>query len=777
MFRIKIYDSYKIHILLVGSIIFSTSLHSQILSELRPISGPSYDRVFDMQRDSKGNTYLCVEINSFIQPDESVNLLDQTLEISGGNYIVKLNVKNEIEWIKSYARIEAINIDVNNNLIVAGTLNQYLFYLAKINSSGEVIWSVTEGTSGGADDLVLISDAGGDIYVTGIVNSWYFYGLQLHTASCCLDHDFLLKFDTNGVFSWVRASQSNSISAGKALAISNTGNVILGGTYYFNIQFGSHSVSNPFNQRNSYLVSFDRNGSVLWLNQLSSPNGSITLNDLAVSSSDNIFVCGSTYGTVDFGIGDPYISSGGYDFFTAKLSSTGEALWAKSGGSVGNDELDNILILDDGIIVTGNVRGNFAFNDTFYGNIPSNKALVIQIDENGNTNWLKDFGFLPEDDFGHKQGYLLNEVSPGQYAVSGIFVNSLSSQYRTLNALLHDAFVATIFMECADVQAITIDSDSTVTLCGDDTYAYVNSNYAEYHFWVALNGKPKIKTIGQQTTFSDLEYGETTFEHHVANCESHASHLFTITRSAVPKMPLSETNPKFCTNDIKNAEINIDGQSVNWYRDPSLEKKIKNGNSYNPTKSETVFVTETINGCQSDPLEITITVNNSPPPPAIGPLNICANMNSLITSNDVNSNWYLQIDDEAPIQRGSQFEFNRSVEGPYSLFISSERDGCQSIRSEIEILVSHFNIDELGLTNVITPNNDGKNDTFSIRGNFEPCLGKFLGVSIYSRSGRQVFHSLDENFAWKAEQLPTGVYFYHLSFVNQNFRNTISIIR
>lgn len=88
--------------------------------------------------------------------------------------------------------------------------------------------------------------------------------------------------------------------------------------------------------------------------------------------------------------------------------------------------------------------------------------------------------------------------------------------------------------------------------------------------------------------------------------------------------------------------------------------------------------------------------------------------------------------------------------------------------------------------NVFTPNGDGVNDYYSMEwrnenGDIENilppdnCRGVFQHIRIYNRWGTLVFQSSDRNFRWLGSREPAGVYFYHVTFTNRDFKGTVSL--
>lgn len=82
--------------------------------------------------------------------------------------------------------------------------------------------------------------------------------------------------------------------------------------------------------------------------------------------------------------------------------------------------------------------------------------------------------------------------------------------------------------------------------------------------------------------------------------------------------------------------------------------------------------------------------------------------------------------------------------------------------SEVQFRVSAIPEVELFAPTLFTPNGDGNNDTFIIKGNLST-----INLIVYDREGNEVFRSSDAGLltgaGWDGKDLPTGVYIYRLS--------------
>lgn len=86
--------------------------------------------------------------------------------------------------------------------------------------------------------------------------------------------------------------------------------------------------------------------------------------------------------------------------------------------------------------------------------------------------------------------------------------------------------------------------------------------------------------------------------------------------------------------------------------------------------------------------------------------------------------------------------------------------GCQTYFDTILVTREHCDI---LIPNVITPNNDGINDIFYINGlERHP----YTQLTVYSRTGMIVYDSKNYQNDWRAENVPSGMYYYILRFAD-----------
>jgi len=85
---------------------------------------------------------------------------------------------------------------------------------------------------------------------------------------------------------------------------------------------------------------------------------------------------------------------------------------------------------------------------------------------------------------------------------------------------------------------------------------------------------------------------------------------------------------------------------------------------------------------------------------------------------------------------------------------------------------------EFIISNVLTPNGDGQNDTWRVS---DPTVISGCIVKIYNRWGQPVYETNDYNNEWggtkNGEDLPDGVYFYSIKCDNKDYTGSINLLR
>ena len=103
-------------------------------------------------------------------------------------------------------------------------------------------------------------------------------------------------------------------------------------------------------------------------------------------------------------------------------------------------------------------------------------------------------------------------------------------------------------------------------------------------------------------------------------------------------------------------------------------------------------------------------------------------------------------------------------------------DGCSSTDSLVVFVVQ---INELIINNIITPNGDGKNDTWNIN---KPSIISGCPLNIINRWGKTVWSSTNYTNNWDGTDLngnllPDGTYYYTIKCQGEQYKGAIILIK
>ena len=300
--------------------------------------------------------------------------------------------------------------------------------------------------------------------------------------------------------------------------------------------------------------------------------------------------------------------------------------------------------------------------------------------------------------------------------------------------------------------------DAPITLSAADTDGVWSSNHPGINNPSDGMFNPQLSSAGSYWIYYTIDHN---------GCISSDSALIKI--NPIPPAPTA-TSTEYCENDIVNDVTATGTGSFTWY--DSEGNIICTGadlTGYVATINDTVYVTQTIDGCESPAFPLPISVLPGPTPDFIpnpdfgyAPLNV-AFENQSTGQNPLTWDW-----DIAGLSSSTEEnpEYTFDAPGTYDItLIVTDGNGCTD---EITKQVIVDGLDTLWVPNVFSPNNDGINDLF------RPDMGLFgsegienFHAIIYNRWGRKIYEWSNPDEGWDGEKHPDGIYYYVITAVGK----------
>ncbi len=360
-------------------------------------------------------------------------------------FVAKYSPTGAFLWSKQFGAssddvANGVGVDANGNVYVAGYFYSTVdfgggaltsagnadIFLLKLNSSGTHQWSKRFGGSGTDRATGLAVDGSGNAVMTGdfgyFGNAVDFGGGPLTSAGG--SDMFVAKYSSAGAHLWSSRHGGTSSDYPQSVALDGSGNVVVTGYFNGSASFGGGTLTSA-GSSDVFVSKYNSSGAHQW-SQRYGDSASQWAYSVAADSSGNILVCGSFYGTLDFG-GGSVVNLEGADSFVVKLSPSGAHVWSRSSNTV--SPLGDVAY---GVAVDGN--GNVVMTGTlvsaadFGGGALLNTAgtgtydiYVVKYNANGAHQWSRRYGGGGDD-----RGVCAKTDASGNVYFGGWFMESVN---------------------------------------------------------------------------------------------------------------------------------------------------------------------------------------------------------------------------------------------------------------------------------------------------------------------------------------------------------------
>ncbi len=524
------FKSYSVLLVLTLLSITGIPVNAQIDPDflwLRNFGGLDYDQANDIAVDNDGNIII---IGSF-QGNATFGSLQLNSSGSDDIFLVKLDPLGNVLWAVSAGGLlfdegSAVTTDNNNNIIITGSFSGDAFFgsllltssgssdvfTAKYSSDGIALWAKKGGSNSYDAGFAVTTDNSGNVYTAGTFSRAAQFGL-LSGQGGEYSNVFLVKYNSLGDEQWIQTGTGSGFyNYAYGLATNSLNDVIMTGTFSELTTFSSinlNSIAGP----DIFLVRYDTNGGLIWINQAGGSSFNEFAQDIVIDKNNDIFLTGGFSETINFG-SISLTTIGNSNTFVAKYNLSGVPQWAvqaggsdyTSGNSLAVDLAGNILVLGS----TGQLglkRGEL------------DKIQFLKLRSNGQNIWE----FTAGSDNGNAAGGI-GVNNNGEIFVSGGFWGTgiFGSQVINSNGTF-DVFVGKLPAPILNIVTPSIDfgsvavgstSNRIVSLSNPSTTGLAVYNIIlegpaadEYTFTGNVSAILPQQTVDLELTFSPLSPG------------------------------------------------------------------------------------------------------------------------------------------------------------------------------------------------------------------------------------------------------------------------------
>ena len=347
-----------------------------------PNTAGATDKGQDIDVDASGNVYVTGHFQN------TSDFGSVTLTSAGNNrdgFIAKLDSSGTVVWANRWGTTtgtynsdwgSSIDTDANGNAFVVGlrkaenTTNTGGYDIRKYSANGSLVWAKYIQTNVLQNAHIAVSTSG-NVFVAGNYSGSVDFDPGPKRKSAPIPwgfNAFVLKLNSSGNFQWVAPfnNSGSSYSWATEIALDGSGNLIVAGTFHGTVDFNPGSGTTYLTtSEGGFITKLNASGGLVWAKSLDGGHPSVT--GLTTDAVGNIYATGYYQQTTDFDPGPGVASrtsTGGYDTFVLRMNSSGDFQWVEAFGGEGNDIGFGIAVDNTGTI---HLAGEFGYLDAVDG--------------------------------------------------------------------------------------------------------------------------------------------------------------------------------------------------------------------------------------------------------------------------------------------------------------------------------------------------------------------------------------------------------------------------
>ena len=406
--------------------------------------------------------------------------------------------------------------------------------------------------------------------------SVYVIGVYISDLTCTINNNvtlpatsvesvFVVKYNSSGVAQWAETILGSENADGGGIAVDSSGNVYVTGDYRtaVSVTLGNNvtlPVTSTYSQASyvdtsGFVIKYNTNGVVQWAKTIIPVyeqyiDTGVTINDIAVSASGDVYVTGDYQSRWDIVIGNnvtlppSYFGSTGtkVNAFVAKYDANGVAQWGGRIGAANYESRGRGVVVDsNGIYLTGKfTKGELNGYLSSTSSVSGVRGYVVSIDHNGTKQWEVDIsrtyvGVLDIDSFG------IATNSTGIYVLCSGFLSSPS--YRTL------------FFQKISIYGSTsgsIELGETTVVENANSYWYQKLDKVDQGIAIDSNN---VYISGQYTSITGVDFGGNMT---LPATIGYDGFVLKYDTGSFPHYPPTEVKRVYSRGDVSLSAIDID---------------------------------------------------------------------------------------------------------------------------------------------------------------------------------------------------------------------------
>lgn len=283
----------------------------------------------------------------------------------------------------------------NISLIPAAAGNADIF-ISKCDAAGQLLWVKKAGGLGSDKALSVISDASGNIYITGFYSGSASFGTYTLSSVSGSQDGFIAKLDASGNFLWAVSFGGPLADQGNSIAVDSQGYPVVTGAFRGTALFGSASLTSLINpvtnlvSADIFIAKYAPSGLFDWVRQGKAKFEDSGL-DIITDPANNVYVCGQFSDTITFQntYNNPIMNAS----YVVKYNSTGQEQWFRKMAGVFSTAYSMAMDNSNKLYVTGDFQGTLTYfgasGNSSVSGLYNLKAFLLKIDQNGSFIWGK----------------------------------------------------------------------------------------------------------------------------------------------------------------------------------------------------------------------------------------------------------------------------------------------------------------------------------------------------------------------------------------------------